>query len=102
MAIFFIAYLTANAYITNLPNISASLTQLTAAIAELQAKGYNIPNYPADLQTEEEKAIKAQCSKVLGYAVNPVLREGNRLLMRSPKNYDSQEQRSHFPNSKKK
>ncbi|WP_103669424.1 NADP-dependent isocitrate dehydrogenase [Pseudanabaena sp. BC1403] len=66
-----------SAYIIKLPNISASLPQLTAAIAELQAKGYNIPNYPADPQTEEEKAIKAKYSKVLGSAVNPVLREGN-------------------------
>jgi isocitrate dehydrogenase len=67
----------ADAYIIKLPNISASLPQLTAAIAELQAKGYNIPSYPADPQTEEEKAIKAKYSKVLGSAVNPVLREGN-------------------------
>ena len=68
---------TPEAYIVKLPNISASLPQLTAAIAELQAKGYNIPNYPADPKTEEEKAIKAKYSKVLGSAVNPVLREGN-------------------------
>ncbi|MFN9835529.1 MAG: NADP-dependent isocitrate dehydrogenase [Pseudanabaena sp.] len=68
---------TPSAYIVKLPNISASLPQLTAAIAELQAKGYNIPNYPADPQTEEEKAIKVKYSKVLGSAVNPVLREGN-------------------------
>ncbi len=68
---------TPEAYIIKLPNISASLPQLTAAIAELQAKGYNIPNYPADPQTDEEKAIKAKYSKVLGSAVNPVLREGN-------------------------
>jgi isocitrate dehydrogenase len=68
---------TPEAYIVKLPNISASLPQLTAAIAELQAKSYNIPNYPADPQTEEEKAIKAKYSKVLGSAVNPVLREGN-------------------------
>jgi isocitrate dehydrogenase len=68
---------TPEAYIVKLPNISASLPQLTAAIAELQAKGYNIPNYPADPQTDEEKTIKAKYSKVLGSAVNPVLREGN-------------------------
>lgn len=68
---------TPDAYIIKLPNISASLPQLTAAIAELQAKGYNIPNYSADPQTDEEKAIKAKYSKVLGSAVNPVLREGN-------------------------
>ncbi|GBO55247.1 isocitrate dehydrogenase [NADP] [Pseudanabaena sp. lw0831] len=66
-----------SAYIIKLPNISASLPQLISAIAELQAKGYNIPNYPANPQTEEEKAIKAKYSKVLGSAVNPVLREGN-------------------------
>jgi isocitrate dehydrogenase len=68
---------TPDAYIIKLPNISASLPQLTAAIAELQAKGYNVPNYPADPQTVEEKTIKAKYSKVLGSAVNPVLREGN-------------------------
>ena len=68
---------TPEAYIIKLPNISASLPQLTAAIAELQAKGYNIPNYPEDPQTAEEMAIKAKYSKVLGSAVNPVLREGN-------------------------
>jgi len=68
---------TPDAYIIKLPNISASLPQLTAAIAELQAKGYDIPNYPADPQNDEEKAIKAKYSKVLGSAVNPVLREGN-------------------------
>ena len=66
-----------SAYIIKLPNISASLPQLTAAIAELQVKGYKIPNYPEDAQTAEEKAIKAKYSKVLGSAVNPVLREGN-------------------------
>jgi isocitrate dehydrogenase len=68
---------TPEAYIVKLPNISASLPQLTVAIAELQAKGYNIPNYPAEPQTGDEKAIKAKYSKVLGSAVNPVLREGN-------------------------
>ena len=67
---------TPEAYIIKLPNISASLPQLTAAIAELQAKGYGIPNYPADPQTVEEKAIKAKYSKVLGSEVNPLLREG--------------------------
>jgi isocitrate dehydrogenase len=68
---------TPEAYIIKLPNISASIPQLTAAIAELQAKGYNVPDYPADPKTDEEKAIKAKYSKVLGSAVNPVLREGN-------------------------
>ena len=66
-----------DAYIIKLPNISASIPQLTAAIAELQAKGYNVPDYPADPKTEAEKDIKAKYAKVLGSAVNPVLREGN-------------------------
>jgi isocitrate dehydrogenase len=68
---------TPDAYIIKLPNISASLPQLTVAIAELQSKGYNLPNYPADPQTEGEHVIKAKYSKILGSAVNPVLREGN-------------------------
>jgi isocitrate dehydrogenase len=65
------------ANIIKLPNISASQPQLIAAIAELQAQGYAIPNYPAAPQTEAETAIKARYGKVLGSAVNPVLREGN-------------------------
>ncbi|MCA9963723.1 MAG: NADP-dependent isocitrate dehydrogenase [Anaerolineales bacterium] len=65
------------ANIIKLPNISASIPQLTAAIAELQSHGYNIPDYPAEAETDEEKAIKARYAKVLGSAVNPVLREGN-------------------------
>ncbi|MDX8395954.1 MAG: NADP-dependent isocitrate dehydrogenase, partial [Mariprofundaceae bacterium] len=68
---------TADANIIKLPNISASIPQLCAAISELQAHGYDIPNYPEDAQSEEEKAIKSRFSKVLGSAVNPVLREGN-------------------------
>jgi isocitrate dehydrogenase len=60
-----------------LPNISASVPQLVAAIKELQAQGYVIPDYPADPQNETEAAIKARYAKVLGSAVNPVLREGN-------------------------
>jgi isocitrate dehydrogenase len=68
---------TPEANIIKLPNISASLPQLTAAIAELQAQGYDIPNYPAEPQNEAEAAIKARYAKVLGSAVNPVLREGN-------------------------
>ncbi len=68
---------TPEANIIKLPNISASIPQLTAAIAELQAHGYNVPNYPVDAKTDEEKAIKARYAKVLGSAVNPVLREGN-------------------------
>merc|ERR1719361_1563046 len=63
--------------IIKLPNISASIPQLLECIAELQAKGFNVPDYPADPQNAEEAAIKAVYSKVLGSAVNPVLREGN-------------------------
>ena len=65
------------ANIIKLPNISASIPQLKSAIAELQDKGYDIPNYPDEPKTEEERAIVAVYSKVLGSAVNPVLREGN-------------------------
>ncbi|MDC9727048.1 MAG: NADP-dependent isocitrate dehydrogenase [Candidatus Thioglobus sp.] len=65
------------ANIIKLPNISASVPQLEAAIAELQAHGYDIPDYPANPNTEKDKANKAIFSKVLGSAVNPVLREGN-------------------------
>jgi isocitrate dehydrogenase len=63
--------------IIKLPNISASVPQLTAAIEELQAKGYDIPDYPAHPKTDEEKALKERYGKILGSAVNPVLREGN-------------------------
>ncbi len=65
------------ANIIKLPNISASIPQLAAAISELQEKGYDIPNYPSDPQTPEEIEIKDRYAKVLGSAVNPVLREGN-------------------------
>ncbi len=65
------------ANIIKLPNVSASVPQLNAAIKELQGKGYNVPDYPENPQTEEEKEIQARYSKVLGSAVNPVLREGN-------------------------
>ncbi len=68
---------TPEANIIKLPNISASLPQLTAAIKELQAQGYNIPDYPAEPKNEAESTIKARYAKVLGSAVNPVLREGN-------------------------
>ena len=68
---------TPEANIIKLPNISASVPQLTSAIAELQSKGYNVPSYPADPQTEAEATIKQRSTKVLGSAVNPVLREGN-------------------------
>ncbi len=66
-----------DANIIKLPNISASIPQLTAAIAELQAAGYSIPSYPAEPKNDTEKEIKARYAKVLGSAVNPVLREGN-------------------------
>jgi len=68
---------TPGANIIKLPNISASVPQLVAAITELQAKGYKIPNYPADPKSDEDKEIKLRYGKVLGSAVNPVLREGN-------------------------
>lgn len=63
--------------IIKLPNISASVGQLTACIKELQSKGYALPDYPENPTTDEEKAIKTRYSKCLGSAVNPVLREGN-------------------------
>lgn len=65
------------ANIIKLPNISASVPQLKAAIKELQAKGYALPDYPEEAKTEQEKDIKARYDKVKGSAVNPVLREGN-------------------------
>ena len=65
------------ANIIKLPNISASVGQLTAAIKELQSKGYALPDYPDAPTTDEEKAIKARYSKCIGSSVNPVLREGN-------------------------
>ena len=78
-----------DANIIKLPNISASAPQLEAAIAELQAKGYAVPNYPAEPKNDEESAIKAKYAKVLGSAVNPVLREGNsdRRAPKAVKNY---------------
>ena len=63
--------------IIKLPNISASVPQLLAAIKELQSKGYAVPDYPGETKSDEEKAIKERYGKVLGSAVNPVLREGN-------------------------
>lgn len=68
---------TPEANIIKLPNISASIPQLKAAIKELQAKGYDLPNYPEEPSTYEEKAIKSAYDKIKGSAVNPVLREGN-------------------------
>ena len=66
-----------DANIIKLPNISASVGQLIACIKELQAKGYNIPDYPENPKTDEEKDIRARYAKCTGSAVNPVLREGN-------------------------
>ncbi len=68
---------TPEANIVKLPDISASVPQLKAAIKELQEKGYNLPDYPEDAKTEAELDIKARYAKCLGSAVNPVLREGN-------------------------
>src|ERR1700733_14757320 len=68
---------TPEANIIKLPNISASIPQLREAIAELRGKGYNIPDYPEEPSTEEERAVQARFAVVLGSAVNPVLREGN-------------------------
>jgi len=65
------------ANIIKLPNISASIPQLVAAIEELQGNGFAVPDFPAEPQSDEEKTIRARYSKVLGSAVNPVLREGN-------------------------
>uniref|UniRef100_P41561 Isocitrate dehydrogenase [NADP] 2 n=1 Tax=Colwellia maris TaxID=77524 RepID=IDH2_COLMA len=68
---------TPEANIIKLPNISASIPQLEAVIKELQAKGYDLPHYPAEPQNEAEESIKLTYAKILGSAVNPVLREGN-------------------------
>ena len=66
-----------DANVIKLPNISASVPQLTAAIKELQSKGFAVPDYPADPQTDEEKAVRERYDRIKGSAVNPVLREGN-------------------------
>lgn len=80
---------TPDANIIKLPNISASIPQLKAAVAELQKAGYAVPNYPDAPANEDEEKIKATYAKVLGSAVNPVLREGNsdRRAPRAVKNY---------------
>ncbi|AXE23994.1 NADP-dependent isocitrate dehydrogenase [Streptomyces globosus] len=80
---------TPEANIIKLPNISASIPQLKAAVAELQAQGYALPDYPDDPKTDEEREIRARYDKVKGSAVNPVLREGNsdRRAPGSVKNY---------------
>jgi len=78
-----------SANIIKLPNISASVPQLKAAIAELQSQGYAIPAFPDDPQTDEEREIRARYGRVMGSAVNPVLRQGNsdRRAPASVKNY---------------
>ncbi|AVH99963.1 MULTISPECIES: NADP-dependent isocitrate dehydrogenase [Streptomyces] len=80
---------TPQANIIKLPNVSASIPQLKAAIAELQAQGYALPAYPDDPKTDEEREIRARYDKIKGSAVNPVLREGNsdRRAPASVKNY---------------
>lgn len=80
---------TPEANIIKLPNISASIPQLKAAIAELQGQGYALPEYPDDPKTDEEREVRARYDKVKGSAVNPVLREGNsdRRAPASVKNY---------------
>ncbi|MFJ6719280.1 MULTISPECIES: NADP-dependent isocitrate dehydrogenase [unclassified Streptomyces] len=80
---------TPEANIIKLPNISASIPQLKAAVAELQGQGYALPDYPDDPKTDEEREIRARYDKVKGSAVNPVLREGNsdRRAPASVKNY---------------
>ncbi|MEZ9304892.1 NADP-dependent isocitrate dehydrogenase [Vibrio breoganii] len=80
---------TPEANIIKLPNISASIPQLKAAIKELQAKGFDLPDYPEEAKTDEEKAIQSIYDKIKGSAVNPVLREGNsdRRAPASVKNY---------------
>ncbi|MFY0599526.1 MAG: NADP-dependent isocitrate dehydrogenase [Cyclobacteriaceae bacterium] len=68
---------TPDANIIKLPNVSASIPQLHAAISELQSQGYAVPDYPSEPKNDSEKEIKSKYAKVLGSAVNPVLREGN-------------------------
>ena len=80
---------TPEANIIKLPNVSASSPQLKAAIAELQSHGYGLPDYPDDPQSDEDRSLRARYGKVMGSAVNPVLREGNsdRRAPASVKNY---------------
>ena len=80
---------TPEANIVKLPNISASIPQLKAAIEELQKKGYDLPDYPEEPKNDEEKKVRAKYDKVKGSAVNPVLREGNsdRRAPKAVKNY---------------
>ncbi|MGD8341174.1 MAG: NADP-dependent isocitrate dehydrogenase, partial [Gammaproteobacteria bacterium] len=80
---------TPEANIIKLPNISASVPQLTAAIEELKSQGYDLPDYPEEPETDAEREVRARYSRVLGSAVNPVLREGNsdRRVARPVKEY---------------
>ncbi len=80
---------TPGANVIKLPNISASVPQLVAAVEELQAQGYALPDYPEDPATDEEKSVRARYDAIKGSAVNPVLREGNsdRRAARAVKNY---------------
>ena len=80
---------TPGANIIKLPNVSASIPQLKAAVAELQAQGYALPDYPDDPQSDQDKDVRARYDKIKGSAVNPVLREGNsdRRAPASVKNY---------------
>ena len=80
---------TPEANVIKLPNISASVPQLVGAITELKEKGYTLPDYPEDPQSDEEKAIRAKYDAIKGSAVNPVLREGNsdRRAAKAVKNY---------------
>ncbi|MBT6767597.1 MAG: NADP-dependent isocitrate dehydrogenase, partial [Opitutales bacterium] len=68
---------TPDANIIKLPNISASIPQLSAAIKELQSHGYPLPDYPENPQSDDERTLRSRYAKILGSAVNPVLREGN-------------------------
>ncbi|WP_426989975.1 NADP-dependent isocitrate dehydrogenase [Pseudarthrobacter sp. Y6] len=83
---------TPDANIIKLPNISASIPQLKAAVAELQGQGYNLPDYPDNPSSDEETAVRSRYDKIKGSAVNPVLREGNsdRRAPLSVKNYARQ------------
>ena len=81
-----------DANVIKLPNISASVPQLQAAIAELQAQGFKLPNYPTNPQNDEERTVRERYDKIKGSAVNPVLREGNsdRRAPKSVKNFAKQ------------
>jgi isocitrate dehydrogenase len=83
---------TPDANIIKLPNISASIPQLTAAIAELQSQGFDVPDYPEEPEDDSQREIRERYAKVLGSAVNPVLREGNsdRRVALAVKNYARQ------------